>query len=343
MTESIEEDQTDMSDLPRQFTQELWDEAEGLSDLLSLVKAGEPWQISTPLLLGLVGYERRGRRAVSRIEGALRERGLAVSPPIKLADYYGSIVISDSRDERPHRNVAGLPVSALNKSDQTLFYAGPEWSLEKVETTMIMHEFSQLPILTSKRDQLKGTATWASIAAARRNGKADTAKDAKVEGYFVAESSADLIDLVPRIIEDEFIYYRDPSGAIVGILTASDLAGAFQLNAGPYIRVGEIEARIRQILDKLPLPTLRKFLKDQDVADFNGASDMTFGEYVKTLGDEKVWTSLDLPFDQGACVNTLEKVRVVRNAIMHFGEPVDDASARAIDHTLNWLRLVGDE
>src|SRR5690606_7774192 len=166
---------------------------------------------------------------------------------------------------------------------------------------------------------------------------------AKVEGYFVAESSADLIDLVPRIIEDEFIYYRDPSGAIVGILTASDLAGAFQLNAGPYIRVGEIEARIRQILDKLPLPTLRKFLKDQDVADFNGASDMTFGEHVKTLGDEKVWTSLDLPFDQGACVNTLEKVRVVRDAIMHDGERADAASERPTTHPSNWLRLVAGE
>lgn len=234
-------------------------------------------------------------------------------------------------------------MSALNKSGQTLYYAGPEWSLEKVETTMIMHEFSQLPILTSKKDQLKGTLTWASIAAARRNGKAEFANDAKVEGYFVAESSADLIDLVPRILEDEFIYYRDPSGIIVGILTASDLAGAFQLNAGPYIRVGEIEARIRQILDRLPLPTLRAFLKDSNVDSFKGASDMTFGEYVKALRSEQVWSDLGLPFDQGSCVTTLDKVRVIRNAIMHFGEPVDEDSTQAIDQTLNWLRLVGEE
>ena len=159
----------------------------------------------------------------------------------------------------------------------------------------------------------------------------------------MAESSADLIDLVPRILEDEFIYYRDPTGVIVGILTASDLAGAFQINAGPYIRVGEIEARIRQILDRLPLPTLRAFLKDSNVSEFNGASDMTFGEYVKALKDEEVWSELGLPFDQGSCVATLDKVRLVRNAIMHFGEPTDDDSTRAIDQTLNWLRLVGEE
>lgn len=234
-------------------------------------------------------------------------------------------------------------MSALNTSGRTLYYVGPEWSLEKVETTMIMHEFSQLPILTGKRDHLKGTVTWASIAAARREGKANLAKEAKVEGYFVAESSADLIDLVPRIIEDEFIYYRDPDGVIVGILTASDLAGAFQLNAGPYIRIGEIEARIGPLLDRLPLPTLREYLRDGDVEEFNGATDMTFGEYVKALGDKRVWARLELPFDQDVCVKTLEKVRVVRNAIMHFGEPVAEDSAQAIGHTLNWLRHVGED
>lgn len=343
MAEVASKEQPNKASQPRVFTQEMWDDAEDLADLLELVKAGEPWRIKTSMLIGLVGYERRGRRGVSIIETALKERGLVVSPPVELADYYGSVVVSDSRDERPRRSAAGLPVSALNGSGRTLYYVGPEWSLEKVETTMIMHEFSQLPILTGKRDHLKGTITWASIAAARRDGKAKVAKEAKVEGYFVAESSADLIDLVPRIIEDEFIYYRDPDGEIVGILTASDLAGAFQLNAGPYIRIGEIEARIRQILDRLPLPTLRGYLRDGDVEQFNGATDMTFGEYVKALSDSKVWSLLGLPFDQDVCVRTLEKVRVVRNAIMHFGEPVAEDAAQAIDRTLNWLRHVGED
>lgn len=321
----------------------MWDEAEGLADFLNLIKAGEPWRIKTSMLLGLVGYERRGRRGVSRIEAALKERGLVVSPPIELADYYGSVVVSDLRDGVARKNVTGLPVSALGVAERTLYYVGPSWSLDKVETLMVMREFSQVPILTGKRDHLKGTVTWASIAAARRGGSAKTADEAKVEGYFVAESSADLMDLVPRIIEDEFIYFRDPDGVVVGILTASDLADAFQVNAGPYIKIGEIEARVRQALDRLPVPTLRKYLKDSNRDEFGGASDMTFGEYVKALKDEGVWQELEFPFDQASCVNTLEKVRVVRNDVMHFGDPISEGSLGAIAQTLNWLRQIGND
>lgn len=145
MTEVASNDRPKAASQPRIFTQKMWDDAEGLADLLDLVKADEPWRIKTSMLIGLVGYERRGRRGVSRIETALKERGLVVSPPVELADYYGSVVISDIRDERSRRSAAGLPVSALNTSGRTLYYVGPEWSLEKVETTMIMHEFSQLP------------------------------------------------------------------------------------------------------------------------------------------------------------------------------------------------------
>ena len=155
---------------PREYTQQMWDEAEGLADFLNLIKAGEPWRIKTSMLLGLVGYERRGRRGVSRIEAALKERGLVVSPPIELADYYGSVVVSDLRDGVARKNVTGLPVSALGVAERTLYYVGPSWSLDKVETLMVMREFSQVPILTGKRDHLKGTVTWASIAAARRGG-----------------------------------------------------------------------------------------------------------------------------------------------------------------------------
>lgn len=328
---------------PREFTQEMYEKADGLADLLNLVSSGEPWRIKTAMLMGLVGYERRGRRGVKIIETMLKERGLVVSPNVELADYYGSVVVSDLRDQSPRRNVAGLPVSALSPGGRTLYYVGPETSLEKVETLMVLHDFSQMPILSGRREHLKGTVTWESIAAARRDGKAKLAKDAKLDGYHVADSSADLLDLLPRVIEDEFIFYRDPEGVIVGILTASDLAAAFQDTAGPYIRIGEIEARIRQILDRLPLPSLRKHLKNPKVEEFGGAADMTFGEYINVLGDAKLWAELDLNFDQDACVSTLEKVRVVRNSIMHFGEPVEDEAHRAIDQSLNWLRLVGED
>jgi len=79
-----------------------------------------------------------------------------------------------------------------------------------------------------------------------------------VGGGHVAESSDDLFDLVPIIVSEEYIYYRDNIQQIKGIVTATDLAQTFQDTTGYFLRIGEIESRLRGLIDKLPLTVIEE-------------------------------------------------------------------------------------
>jgi len=205
---------------------------------------------------------------------------------------------------------------------------------------MLLRDFSQVPVLKNEQRELVGTVTWRSLS---ENPTATTAGQAVERGAVVANHSDDLLSVVPKIIDSSFIYYLDPKRRVKGILTSSDLAQVFLDTTGSYLKLGEIESRLRSLLDTLPIPDLEKGL-DPKIAhspSFNGATDMTFGEYVRTMQRDDVWRALSLNLDQKVCVANLEVVREARNSLMHFhAEGLEEDQAESIDMCLRWLRSV---
>lgn len=49
-----------------------------------------------------------------------------------------------------------------------------------------------------------------------------------------------------------------------------------------------------------------------------GPDDLTFGDYCQLFGREGTWGKLGLNIDRGVFVRHLEKVRIIRNEVMHF-------------------------
>ena len=45
---------------------------------------------------------------------------------------------------------------------------------------------------------------------------------------------------------------------------------------------------------------------------------MTFGEYKRIIENEEFWVMLDLPFDRVEFTSNIEKIRLIRNTVMHF-------------------------
>lgn len=205
---------------------------------------------------------------------------------------------------------------------------------------MLMSDFSQIPVMDKSRRKLHGTVTWKSIARSRASGHTEArAKDVMTVGGHVAESADNLMDLVPTILANDFIYFRSRENIIVGIVTATDLAATFQNSTGLFVRIGEIESLLRQILDQLSLPDLESSLdKSIPREDFGGASDMTFGEYIRVLENPKHWSALGLGLDRKTCVASLKEVLDLRNDIMHFRARAEDIdSAAAVLGCLKWL------
>ncbi|MGM7698488.1 CBS domain-containing protein [Microbacterium sp. A84] len=312
---------------------------ETLTELLDHVTIDAPQTVELRHLLSLNGNTRRGRFVNAGINEALRTRGLVVEPELDRADYWGTVTVSDRRATTRTVHQVGLPISKIADDAPALTCVGLDDTLERIETLMLMTDFSQIPVMDKHSRNLHGTVTWRSIARSRATGSTDVkARDVMSIGGHVADSSDNLMDLIPVIIEREFIYYKNPSGVIVGIVTASDLAGTFKNSTGPFIRIGEIETRLRVILDRLPVPDLES-CTDPNLRrdDFAGASDMTFGEYIRVLENPKHWKNLSLGLDRSTCIENLKKINDIRNDIMHFRAARDEETDTAVAYCLNWL------
>ena len=303
------------------------DDFRGVDDFLALVKKNEPWTIPTERFIRLNGNIRRGTYVNQMINDKLKDRGLICVPAIENADYYGDVTISDPRDDITKQDdAASLPLSAFPSEFENLIACGPEMPISKISALMVSYDISQLPVLSSDKKTVHGVVTWKSLAQSGR--RDDVAKNVMGRAGHDASSHDDFLDLVPTIIRQEYILYRVPDGRVNGIVTASDLAMAFNGTASMYIKLQELESRLRILLDRSTIPQLQAHLdsRRQGMSGFRGATDMMFGEYVSALRDPSVWAATGIVFEQEFCLKLLEKVREVRNSVMHFAANVDDES-----------------
>lgn len=332
----------------KEFTEEHFEsnEIERIGDFFAKVKKGQPWKIPTERLLRLNGNYKRGKFVTKTINEKLKSFGLVCKPTIENADYYGYVVVSDPRDELVvQEEVASLPLSAFPSEFGDLISSGPDMPLNKLQTLMIGNDISQLPVLSGDKKTLRGVITWKSIARKAGNSSDLTAKDVMGKSGHVASSDDDFLELVDTIIDQEYVLYRVPDGRVNGIVTASDLAQAFDGTAGIYIKLQELENRIRILLDKATLPQLREHLEPRrrGMEKFRGATDMMFGEYLSALKDPEVWDATGIHFDQDSCLKMLGEVKDIRNGVMHFATRGDDKEQAGLDEdraVLKALRIL---
>lgn len=322
------------------------DELEGREKadaFLKKVKHKQPKSVPVREFLGYWGYKRRGAYILRVINRELARRGLTSSPDIALADYYGELQILDQRDLAGYPEIEiGWPVSSILDVERDLVAVGPDESLSAIETLMIMNDFSQIPVMNKNRRDLYGSVTWRSIARWQGDASQATAKQVMESGGQSAKSSDSLLIHINRIIESEYLYVQDPTGLYVGILTATDLAEGFLATAGPFIKIGEIENRLRALVNQLPLPILQEAAEHSGATrSIDTAADLSFGQYVAILERGENWDQLGLQFDRNTVVGNLREVNNARNDVMHFRPTELDAqTAEAIDKCLNWLRVV---
>ena len=326
---------------------------DGLDDLegrsravafLETVKHKHPRSVPVKEFLGFWGYKKRGAHILRMINRELSRRGLTSSPDLALADYYGDIQILYQQDLAEHPEIeVGWFVSSVLDPERELVSVGPEESLATVETLMIMNDFSQIPVMSKSHRDLYGSVSWRSIARWQGDRSQATARHVmdNNDGQ-TARSSDSLLSHIDRIIENEYLYIQDPTGLYVGILTATDLAEGFHLTAGPFIKLGEIENRLRALVNYLPLPTIQKAAETANVTrPIDTAADLSFGQYVAILGREENWKKLDLPFDRKTVIDNLREVNTIRNDVMHFRPTeLDSQDIEAVDKCLNWLRAL---
>ncbi len=333
-----------------------------LTEIKTKLENGEQVpRVSVREFLSWFGAQRRGVWIVSRIRDGLSEAGLETEPDFESA-YIDSTIgftlpaeVEVDAEQAPAATILSAELSATATVSASLsvspsvasVYADPTYRISKLEaanrhpvsippdaelkeaaTLMLSKDFSQLPVMTSERD-VKGVVSWSSIATRLALGKTGQYVREFMESHKEVEAEASLFQAIPIISELHYVLIRAKDRRISGIVTATDLSLQFEQLSEPFLLLGEIENHIRRIIGKKLSVEELQAAKDQgdDERTVERVADLTFGEYIRLMENPDRWAKIGLPIDRAEFCKQLEKVRRIRNDVMHFdpdGVPPDE-------------------
>jgi predicted transcriptional regulator len=316
-------------------------------------------------LLSWHGASRRGYWVNLGIKQALQAVGLKTEPDFESA-YIDSLVTflplepsAQSEGVAESEVISELPVEAVIESAHVTAYADPTYRISKLAaanispitvkpdatvgeavTLMMDNDFSQLPVMTSDRE-VKGVISWTSIGSRFALGKTCHAVREAMDPHVEIRTDASLFATLNMIADHGYVLIRAMDGRITGILTSSDLAEQFRQLAEPFLLLSEVENHIRRIVEgKFTVEELSSARDSSDPSRVvKSVADLTFGEYLRLLENPERWDKLKLPIDRKVFVVKLDRLRRIRNDVMHFDpDGIPEADLDALRDSAKFLQ-----
>ena len=291
----------------------------------------EPERVTTREFIWWFGAKRRRQNAVETIRGTLVKHGLVTDPDFQQAyiDEELSFKHQQSTEAQPETEslistLIGIdPTHRINKLDaanREPTTISPGAPMRNATTIMMAYKYSQLPVMTDKRN-VRGMISWESIGKRLALNQLGTSvSDFMEKAHQDINSDESLLSAIQRIEANDYVLVRNRQGEISGIVTSSDLTQQFHLLGEPFLLIGEIENYIRIMIQ--PRFTAEELAAAKDPNDserqIEQVSDLSFGEYIRLIENEDRWQKLELNFDRKWFVRELERIRRVRNDVMHF-------------------------
>lgn len=339
----------------------------GLEEVIAEVRAGQEPVRTVRQLVSWFGGQRRGAWIVSWIDEVLNSAGLVTEPDFRTVWIDSEItfrrvpepVLQPEQAAEPAANAAPLPrdpsgtdylVRMLDSANRGVVSVNPDDAIEVAVTRMILHDFSQLAVMTNERE-LKGAISWKSIGMRlSQRSKLEKVRDALSPADAVDET-ASLFDVVRRVVEDDFVFVRKMDRKISGIVTASDLSRQFHSLSEPFLILSRIEAHLRQLIgDAFNVEEMRAVVDEADAnrkATLTSVTQLTFGDYQRLLEREANWNKLGFVACRKTFCAALDEVRKRRNEIMHFHpdtiQGLEIQPLRQLLHLLEVLKVIKPE
>jgi CBS domain-containing protein len=237
-------------------------------------------------------------------------------------------------------------IGKLAAANRPPIWIVPDAPLGEAVTLMLLHDFSQLPVMQNER-VVKGVISWRSIGSRLALGCGGDTVRQFIDTAVQISADESLFRAIGTIVDREYVLVRDSTQRISGIVTTSDLSLQFQQLAEPFLLLGEIENHVRRLIDG-------KFTRDDvravqdpgdDDRDVQSVADLTFGQYVRLLENPEMWEKVEIRIDRGAFVHQLDRVREIRNDVMHFDPdgvaPEELTTLREFVHFFQTLQSIG--
>jgi hypothetical protein len=323
---------------------------EKLVEISKQIKEGiKPQSVTARTFIRWFGAERRSYWNVRFIRTHLKEYKLATIPDFEYAyiDSYISFIIAPKKksglvQEEVVPDVYRDPTYRIGKlasANKQPVSVKPDDLIAKAVTSMIAHDYSQIPVMTSERE-VKGIVSWTSLGSQLALGKeCKYVRDCMVPQKEIS-SDTYIFAAVDDIIANQYVLIRNSENVISGIVTTSDLSLQFRQLGEPFLLLGEIENYIRlMIQDKYTKDELKAACDpSENEREIQSVSDLTLGEYLRLLENPDNWEKLDVSIDRELFVKKLDEVRRIRNDVMHF-DP-DGIADEDITRLRDFVRLM---
>ncbi|KTC08803.1 hypothetical protein AO387_17810 [Pseudomonas syringae ICMP 11168] len=354
--------------------------AENLERLGEILDTLGPGMASNPIsvreFISWFGAERRGYMVAYKIRRALENLGVTTQPDFDSVPLDAKITIyapleseethheaTEIVDDAAHASPTTLEtisltsdefisgavsepsfrVSRLEASDVKLVTVKPDASLTEAVTLMLRHDYSQLPVMIGERD-VKGVISWESIAPALALAKSDsTAVRDYMKPHREINASDSIFSALPRIIEYSYVLVRSSDQRISGIITTTDLSSQFRQLSEPFLLLSEIENHIRKLIDgKFTKEELTSIVNPSDnERTIDSVADLTFGEYIRLFENPELWEKTKLTIDKRTFTKELDKVRIIRNDVMHFDpDGISEENHELLHHFVRFIHTV---
>jgi predicted transcriptional regulator len=320
-----------------------------LTEIADQVHQGNERSESVRTVLSWFGAARRGKWTVVEVRKALRKLKLVTEPdfedvwidavvafkpkPVKKkaseADSGGKI--QDLDQPAPEQDFAPVPknagddvstrikISRLDAANRPPICISPDGNICEAITLMLQHDYSQLPVTTTLRD-VKGLISWKSLGSRLALGKQCSKVRECMEEAAEVRADDSLFDAIQEIVAHDSVLVRDSTRALTGIVTTADLSLQFKDLSEPFLLLGQIEDYVRNLIaGKYQKAELVQACDPADNRrEIEDVADLTLGEYIRLLENPARWNKLGVPIDRKTFLAELERVRGIRNDVMHF-------------------------
>ena len=225
--------------------------------------APTPERLTVRQLLGHFGYQKRGDYIVSHIRNSLERHRLIADQDFGVGwiDSTITVQLDSDAEDAPQSHLATDPthrIGALEAANNTPMGVPPDRPLSAATTIMQMHDFSQLPVMSSEHS-VSGIVSWKSIDARLALGRECNFVRECMDPHEEVPVTTPLFEAIAKIAEHGYVLVRGQDHRVTGIVTATDLSMQFMQLAGPFLFVGEIEGHLRHLIHgKFTLEQLRE-------------------------------------------------------------------------------------
>lgn len=219
-------------------------------------------------------------------------------------------------------------VRNLASAYRELVHLRPDATVDYAMGLLFKHGHRQLPILSTPA-YCPGMVTWESIAQSAYGQRNASVLTCKVPAE-TTDLDEDLFAIRARVTETGCALVRDEHGIYCGIVTARDVMAYLANILEPFYVIGEIERRIRRRLNEQ--------FTQADRDHFGDPYHFAFGKYLDILRNSERFARLGWPTNQALFIDQMDRVRRIRNTVMHFngdGPPQEDIDA--LHYFRRWL------